>query len=242
MHSFIIVASDKQTRDNYIQQFCRKYTIDPFDKTIIASEKSLGIDDIRAMQKKLFFKPLKSKQKIVVIENADTATITTQNALLKLLEEPPAHTIMMLTATTDNPFLPTILSRCTIVRLEENENPSQESLEKTKQELQKLLSASTGTKLYAAQNLAANKETTAEQLTYMLHAARLLLLEEINSKGILQYALTYMNLLEQLQKAYTMLTTTNINPRFLLEQTLLKIHTPLRISSQTGEAIPKSFA
>ena len=134
MHSFLIISSDIQSRNDYIGEFCKKHHIHSLDKTSITSEKALGIEEIRTLQKTVFLKPFKSKQKLIVIENVDTATIQTQNALLKLLEEPPQHTIMLLTAKTEQTILPTVLSRCTIIHLEEKQELSEELLAKTKKQ------------------------------------------------------------------------------------------------------------
>ena len=56
--------------------------------------------------------------RIVIVDGAEYLNRTSQNALLKILEEPPAKTVLMLTTTQPGAFLPTIRSRCRTVHLE----------------------------------------------------------------------------------------------------------------------------
>jgi len=82
--------------------------------TVVRPEKgSISIDAVRELQRFLQLKTLGTKpfRRAVIVEHAEGLTIEAQNAFLKLLEEPPADTIMILTADTARALLPTILSR-----------------------------------------------------------------------------------------------------------------------------------
>jgi DNA polymerase III subunit delta' len=82
--------------------------------TALESEKnSISIDAIRQLQHFLQLKTLGSQplRRAVIVEHAETLTTEAQNAYLKLLEEPPADTLMILTADNPRALLPTILSR-----------------------------------------------------------------------------------------------------------------------------------
>jgi DNA polymerase-3 subunit gamma/tau len=71
-----------------------------------------GIDEIRILRDKVRFTPSSSKYKIFIIDEVHMLTREAFNALLKTLEEPPAHTIFVL-ATTEPYKLPeTVISRC----------------------------------------------------------------------------------------------------------------------------------
>ena len=72
------------------------------------------IDQVRNLKRHIFQKPLKSNFKFVVIEEANKLTDEAQNALLKILEEPPTSAIIVLEADNKQQFLPTILSRVII--------------------------------------------------------------------------------------------------------------------------------
>ncbi|MDQ7037852.1 MAG: AAA family ATPase [Aquificota bacterium] len=72
---------------------------------------SIRIDQIRAVREFSYTKPALSRGKVVVIDRADLMTRESANALLKVLEEPPAKTHFLLTAESPGNLPPTILSR-----------------------------------------------------------------------------------------------------------------------------------
>lgn len=85
----------------------------PYFTIISPDGTSISIEAIRQLQKFLVLKTVGDKpvRRVVVIEHAHTLTTEAQNAFLKLLEEPPADTVMILTATSPRSMLSTILSR-----------------------------------------------------------------------------------------------------------------------------------
>ncbi len=72
---------------------------------------------IDELQQDLFLKPYESNKKVFIIKDADTMTDRAQNRLLKTLEEPPAYALILLLSTNFYSFLPTIRSRCQILKL-----------------------------------------------------------------------------------------------------------------------------
>ena len=87
------------------------------DIFIIAPQnQSISINQVRDLKRHIFEKPVSSKYKFVIIEDAQKLTHEAQNALLKILEEPPASAIIVLEAKNEQAFLPTILSRVIIKR------------------------------------------------------------------------------------------------------------------------------
>ena len=71
-----------------------------------------GIDDIRELREGIKFAPTKLKYKVFIIDECHQLSKDAANALLKTLEEPPAHAIFILATTELHKMLPTILSRC----------------------------------------------------------------------------------------------------------------------------------
>src|SRR3989344_1722471 len=71
-----------------------------------------GVDDVRELISGIAFPPVKSKYKIFIIDECHQLSKSAVNALLKTIEEPPAHAIFMLATTEAHKMLPTILSRC----------------------------------------------------------------------------------------------------------------------------------
>jgi DNA polymerase-3 subunit gamma/tau len=77
----------------------------------IDAASNRGIDEIRELKERIRFAPTHSKYKVFVIDEAHQLTDAAFNALLKTLEEPPAHAIFVLATTEAHKMLPTILSR-----------------------------------------------------------------------------------------------------------------------------------
>ncbi len=71
-----------------------------------------GIDDIRELRESIKLVPSHGKYKIYIIDEVHMLTPQAFNALLKTLEEPPAHAIFIFATTEPQKLLPTILSRC----------------------------------------------------------------------------------------------------------------------------------
>lgn len=71
-----------------------------------------GIDDIRELREGIKFAPTKLKYKVFIIDECHQLSKDAANALLKTLEEPPAHAIFVLATTELHKMLATILSRC----------------------------------------------------------------------------------------------------------------------------------
>lgn len=82
------------------------------DGEIRVGKDSIHIETTRFIRQDAFVFPNESKYKIYVIPNIQDMSIGAVNAFLKILEEPPAHTIFLLTAVSKTAILDTILSRC----------------------------------------------------------------------------------------------------------------------------------
>lgn len=79
--------------------------------------KELRIDAIREMQASVGLSPHSARWKIFIVGDAEKMNEEASNALLKTLEEPPAHTIIILLAPDEGSVLPTISSRCFVLPL-----------------------------------------------------------------------------------------------------------------------------
>jgi len=82
----------------------------------VKPEKSISVDAVREVIDRLSVKPYEADRHVVVIEQADKMTIQAQNALLKTLETPPGRDVFFLISTQLTAMLPTIVSRCRVVR------------------------------------------------------------------------------------------------------------------------------
>lgn len=87
----------------------------------IKTEKnSIGVEEIRSMQKDVYIKPLYSPKKVYLIEEAEKMTVQAQNCLLKTLEEPPLYAIIIMTTSNCQSLLETIRSRSVIYNFKKN--------------------------------------------------------------------------------------------------------------------------
>lgn len=78
----------------------------------IDAASNRGIDEMRDLKEKIRLAPLSAKKKVYIIDEVHMLTTEAFNALLKTLEEPPAHAVFILCTTEVHKVPPTILSRC----------------------------------------------------------------------------------------------------------------------------------
>ncbi|MBM4402103.1 MAG: hypothetical protein FJ044_02565 [Candidatus Cloacimonetes bacterium] len=74
---------------------------------------AIGIEAIRKLKSWAILRPFEKRQKTALIKQAQNLTVEAQNAMLKILEEPPEATVIVLTVDDEKNLLPTIISRCT---------------------------------------------------------------------------------------------------------------------------------
>ena len=90
------------------------------DLTVVESDSEGGIlkvDQIREARKLLTLKPFQSKYRVALFLRFHEANDNAANALLKTLEEAPSYAVLILTADNPEQLLPTIVSRCEVLRL-----------------------------------------------------------------------------------------------------------------------------
>ncbi len=90
------------------------------DLTIIQAEQeggTLKVDQVRELQHTLALSPYEAAYRIALLLRFEEAHPSAENALLKILEEPPAQVILLLTASSPENVLPTTLSRCEVIRM-----------------------------------------------------------------------------------------------------------------------------
>lgn len=113
-NSLLMVCSHLQI-DQEIKNLADKYKIDSknaFDYFEISPQKKqISIEQIRELKGHIYQKPTKAKVKFVAVKDADLLSMEAQNALLKLLEEPPPHAVIVLATERKQKLLPTVRSR-----------------------------------------------------------------------------------------------------------------------------------
>jgi len=81
-----------------------------------AGKRDIPIDLVREFQHEISLKPVEGPWKVFVIREADRLNPASANCLLKVLEEPPEHSLILLLAEEADDLLPTILSRVHVIR------------------------------------------------------------------------------------------------------------------------------
>lgn len=214
MISLLLVTRDQKKAEEHAKNMFLAKGINIVDITVTQYENAIGIEDIREIQKKLFLKPLKSVEKVLIIPNMQTASTEAQNALLKVLEEPPINTSIVLLSTGEKLLLPTILSRCKIEILDDKNKQINEQEENVKAVLKNISKAPIGEKLAIAQKISEDKTEAISFLTTAITILRNQMLEKANKN---QPAITDAKTVERFQKALTLTSTTNIAIRMILE-------------------------
>jgi DNA polymerase-3 subunit delta' len=90
------------------------------DLAIVQSEhegRTLKVDQIRLLQHELSLSPYDAKYRVAILLRFEEASPSAANALLKTLEEPPPQVVLILSAESGEGLLPTIVSRCEVLRL-----------------------------------------------------------------------------------------------------------------------------
>jgi len=214
MQSFLIIGKPIGKAKDYAFDFCLKNKIDKIDITLIESEKAVGIAQVRDFQKKIFLKPYKSDQKAVILNAGNGLTLESQNALLKVLEEPPKNTIIILLVESDESILPTILSRCKIIFLDKD-IVGQKDLAEYEKILLSLKNSGVGDRLRLAQDKSKTKEEALNFIEGLIMAGENILQENPNKE--------FLKAIGLMQKTYTEIKSTNSNLRLAMENLLLNL-------------------
>ena len=111
----------------------------PLDLEIVTNEnfdpqkkanKNLTVDAARELIKSAYISPI-GETKVFLLPNAELMTLNAQNALLKLIEEPPPNTIFFFATSSPKSLIPTILSRSQIINTENNKETKDSELTQT---------------------------------------------------------------------------------------------------------------
>lgn len=120
-HALLFVGPEKVGKKTCALEFARSLLGD-FKKThpdlllISPEDGEIRIAQVKDLIWKLALKPYSAPLKIAIIDEADKMTRESQNCFLKTLEEPKAKTLLIIVAEHAENLLPTILSRCQLVK------------------------------------------------------------------------------------------------------------------------------
>ena len=82
-----------------------------------SKSREMRIDTVREWQRDIDLRPFESARRVFILDDADKLNDQAANAMLKTLEEPPPYAVIILIAQGAGDLLPTIVSRCRVLRL-----------------------------------------------------------------------------------------------------------------------------
>jgi len=215
LHAILIISPDALQALALAKKLSQNDLAPQPDVLTIAAEPSISIQKIKTLTKFLSQKPYQNDQKIVFIPQADQLTLPAQNALLKTLEEPPAHSLIILVSPHQNQLLPTIISRCEIHRLIPDSSLDSQFITLQKNIYSTIVSQSIGQKInfisqYSASKIAA-LEFCQNQIKYL------------RFRMLTKNQFIFLPTIKALAQTVARLNQ-NLNPKLVLENLILTAH------------------
>jgi hypothetical protein len=219
MHAYLITGGTEEERQKEILARLTDLKIHPSDCIYCQSDtEKIGISEIRNLTKRIIFAPNQSPFTAGIIFEAHRLTVEAQNALLKLLEEPPPRALIFCETYQKDMLLQTVVSRCQEVGLHAQ---TEKAPAGTEQSLQNLLQSSTGQRLVFLDSVSKERAIAKD---WTLTAIKDLRKHILNNAGQKNSSETKKNirLIRMLTKAYAELEG-NINPKLALDTVFLSI-------------------
>ncbi len=131
-----LVCGEKTDAPCGVCPHCIKSAADSHADVLVYSvedkPKAFKVDIVREIRNKAYIIPNEADRKVFILENSHTMGIEGQNAILKILEEPPSFVNFIMLCSSKSGFLPTVLSRATVYSLGENQAAGDDSMPREK--------------------------------------------------------------------------------------------------------------
>lgn len=219
----IVIAETETQRSEYIARELATLTINPADAVYLelAEDKEhIGISQVRDFTRQMILSPMASVTRAGVIAHAQLLTSEAQNALLKIIEEPPKNAVFILGSDSPDALLPTVISRCQIVNIAHEPRTSSDDLLAPPALVESLIASSPGEILSTVQSIAADRNATKLWTISAIRTTRDLLLSELRGNKNprrLELLSRTIRALEQARKELS----SNVTPRLVLEHAFL---------------------
>ncbi len=126
-HAYLFAGTRGTGKTSVARIFAEAIGTSKNDIYEIDAASNTSVDDIRNLNESVFTLPFESKYKVYILDEVHMLSKSAANALLKTLEEPPAHVVFILATTETHKIPETVLSRCEVYTFKK---PSQEVLKK----------------------------------------------------------------------------------------------------------------
>lgn len=174
---------------------------------IFPDGNSIKIKQIRDMQYKVNLSSYEYKYNIFILHNADTMTIEASNAFLKTLEEPTKDTIIILASKSKDLLLPTILSRCIHIKVNESETKEDITIEEKEYILENIVNILEGNNLNdvnICKKLVKNKNKVVNYVVFIMKFfSNVLIYKESNLEVSFGENKNYMDYIKSVNKIVT---------------------------------------
>lgn len=227
MQTILIIGGTAEARETAIAEKMRVWEISPFDRIKPADESlSIGIGVIRTFIKNISLAPHQGDHVAGTIIHGEKLTVEAQQALLKTLEEPPGHAYIIIGIPNKSFLLPTIISRCMCVYLQEKSLPVEpEQHEIRMSQLRLVIASRPGQKIAAISSLGKSKENLANWIDNAIVTLRNEVLKNPHAAEPRE-TIAYTRLLHILIDT-TKYQENNINLLMLLEHAFLSLDNTL---------------
>lgn len=126
-HAYLFAGTRGTGKTSIARIFAQTIGTSKNDIYEIDAASNTSVEDIRQLNESVFTLPFESKYKVYILDEVHMLSKSASNALLKTLEEPPAHVVFILATTETHKILETIVSRCEVFTFKK---PSIEVLKK----------------------------------------------------------------------------------------------------------------
>lgn len=206
-HAYLFTGQDSDGKRAFAEDICTLLTGKGFEnnpdlKFIRPNAKEnkyrIDIESIRGLKTFMYLRPYSSEYKLAVIDDAETISDAAANAMLKILEEPPGKSVLILISSKPKLLPQTILSRCETVVFHPVPMAKTDELDKALAELRKVAKESIAERIKYAKKIH-EKENYPELVNLWLHSLRFQLADKPSSAPVLKNLLRLSYIISQPQ-------------------------------------------
>ena len=206
-HAYLFSGEDSVGKRGFTEEVCVLLTGKTFENNpdlkliypgMKEDKRRIDIGSIRGLKSFMYLKSHSSKYKLAVIEDAETISIEAANAMLKIVEEPPKNSVLILISSKPKLLPQTILSRCETVMFPPAPEVQTDEMSKALSELRKVFKQDMAGRIKYAKRLH-DKENYPVLVNLWLRSLRLQLFEKPVLAPILKNLLCLSRVVSQPQ-------------------------------------------